>query len=316
MISLFDTIVRLNKLLGGERFQRSLESNLKSFLTSYQNKIADGKNLTPREIADIARDIVISQYFNDRNHRTAILFCYFYYLINNRVINLKPYQLYAAIKRAEEQFFKTSETKDNHIFDALSSSCFSTCSADEQVIHFESIKDITLNLHETLQKIIGNNTHLYGIIEKSIKLQQDSYKKYYMPLEPKARQSKHRLKSNFPKEEKITALIFEADISHVPAAAPSPVTVKTKSLLTNLTEEEVCYDEIEEEVCTSSKMSESYIETSFNKARLVACSPLTIHSKDEHQSHSLGLQLFFNPTSKSFISTIEEEPSNAVVSKK
>jgi hypothetical protein len=235
MISLFDTIVQLNKLLGGERFQGHLEGNFRTSLNTYQKRINENQNLTPREIADIALNIVVAQYFNDRNHRTALLFCYFYYIINNRIPKIKPYQFYAAIKFAESEFFKSGLKDRNHIFEVLASTKYSTCNFDNQMDCFEKMKDQTLHLHETLEKLLSSKKEEDKSIEKMHQKQRKSYNRFSKPIPTFTKKTYVNLPYAFPGRQNISTLILgeneyypsymETNIAQAATAAPSPLTI-------------------------------------------------------------------------------------------
>jgi hypothetical protein len=272
MISLFDIIVQLNKLLGGERFQGHLEGNLRTSLNSYQKKINTNQNLSPREIADIARNIVVAQYFNDRNHRTALLFCYFYYLINNRILRIKPYQFYAAIKFAESEFLNSCLKDSNHIFDVLASTKYSTCNHDNQMDCFEKMKDQTLHLHETLEKLSSSIKDKDKLIEKMHQKQRKSYNRFSKPIPTNTKKKYANLPFYFPERQNISALILgeneyypsymQTNMAQAAIAAPSPLTI-TKDETTGFKKYSEEESDLNKELFTDnpvSKQSESASE--------------------------------------------------------
>ena len=272
MVSLFDTIVTLNKILGGERFQEYRENSLKHYLSTYQNKIDSNENLTPQDISDIAANIVICQYFNDRNHRTSLLFCYFYYLLNNRILKVKPYQLYAAIKFQEGCFFQSSNHGDNQILSVLTNSRYSICPLEQQIQQFEEIKQEVLNLHETLERLVPNRKPKEKQQHKMHNQQMKSFERFSKPLlGNESKMAKNKLPKAFLKSQKITPL-FELVDDEIPSyvstsselashVAPSPLTIKPDEVRANMDHSELVESSLNLELSLSSVAEEQHLST-------------------------------------------------------
>ena len=232
MISLYETIVKLNQLVGGSSFQTNKEPQLRSFLSTYQTIISEKRNLNQAQVADIARMIVLNQYFNDRNHRTGILFCYFYNLMNNRMLRVKPYKLYAAMKGEEEKFVKlhdahsNNNSDQNQIYIAMMATTYRKCIHQEQAKLFDLQFEQTLHLHKKLERLL-NEKHSNSALTQQRKI----YARYVysksveLSISPE-QLTKRELSSAFPKHQTLSSHILTEPL-HIRArhAPPSPVTL-------------------------------------------------------------------------------------------
>ena len=151
----------------------------------------------------------MQQYFNDRNHRTALLFCYFYYLINNKILKIKPYQLFAAINYQVNCIHNEKITNDvDHLCKVLTSAKYSSCKTSEQLKKFTQIRNDTLHLHITMDRLLksyarfevpfSNTAPGYKQLNIVHQQQMKSYARFGEPLRMEKKMGKPNLPILFP----------------------------------------------------------------------------------------------------------------------